>query len=389
MEKFKLGIAGKITKDFITSKLTPLFLVASLLIGLAAIVLTPKEEEPQIVVPMVDIFIPYPSASSKEVERQITTPFEKVIWEIKGMDYVYSISKPGMSLIIARFKVGENMEDALVKLYNKIMSNMDLLPKGAMMPLVKPKDINDVPIVTLTLWSKSKTPYELRRIGKELCLKLKQVEDVSKSWVIGGDPRRFKVLVNPEKLKSFNVSLLQIAQAIESANSKLPSGSVIENDTEFPVESGNFIKNIDDLRNLVVAVYRGKPVYLKDVANVTDAPKDPDNYVWIGFGPNSEKKGVSKEFIEKNGNQFPAVTVAISKKRGTNAVVVANHILEKFKEIKTHLIPNDVHVTLTRTTVRPQRTSLMNSCSTLALRLLLLLFSLVLPLEQKKLSLSL
>ncbi len=348
MENFKLGIAGKVTKNFITSKLTPLFLVASLLIGLAAIILTPKEEEPQIVVPMIDIFIPYPGASSKEVERQVTTPFEKVIWEVKGMDYVYSISKPGMSLIIARFKVGENMEDALVKLYDRLMSNMDLLPKGAMMPLVKPKDINDVPIVTLTLWSKNKTPYELRRIGKELCLKLKQVEDVSKSWVIGGDPRRFKVLVNPEKLKSFNVSLVQIAQAIESANAKLPSGSVIEGNTEFPVEAGEFIKSIDDLKKLVVAIYRGKPIYLKDVAEIVDAPKDPDNYVWIGFGPNSEKKGISKEFIEKNGNQFPAVTVAISKKRGTNAVVVADHILKKFEEIKANLIPDDVHVTLTR-----------------------------------------
>ncbi len=348
MENFKLGIAGKVTKNFITSKLTPLFLVASLLIGLAAIILTPKEEEPQIVVPMIDIFIPYPGASSKEVERQVTTPFEKVIWEVKGMDYVYSISKPGMSLITARFKVGENMEDALVKLYNRLMSNMDLLPEGAMMPLVKPKDINDVPIVTLTLWSKDKTPYELRRIGKELCLKLKQVEDVSKSWVIGGDPRRFKVLVNPEKLKSFNVSLVQIAQAIESANAKLPSGSVIEGNREFPVEAGKFIKSIDDLKKLVVAIYRGKPVYLKDVAEIVDAPKDPDNYVWIGFGPNSEEKGISKEFIERNGNQFPAVTIATSKKKGANAVVVADHILKKFEEIKANLIPDDVHVTLTR-----------------------------------------
>ena len=161
MKNFNLGIAGRVAKAFITSKLTPLFLVASILIGLAAIVFTPKEEEPQIVVPMVDIFIPYPGASAKEVERKVSTRFEKFIWEIKGMDYVYSISKPGMSLIIARFKVGEDMEDSLVKLYNKLMSNLDKLPPGALQPLVKPKDINDVPIVTLTLWSEKRSPYEL------------------------------------------------------------------------------------------------------------------------------------------------------------------------------------------------------------------------------------
>ena len=348
MKNLQLGIAGNIAKKFITSKLTPLFLLASILIGLAAIVLTPKEEEPQIVVPMVDIFIPYPGASAKEVERKVTTEFEKLIWEIKGMDYVYSVSKPGMALIIARFKVGEDMEDSLVKLYNKLMSNMDKLPPGALQPLVKPMDINDVPIVALTLWSEKKTPYELRQIAKELCLQLKQVEDVSKTWIIGGDTRRYKVLIDKDKLKSYHLSLLQVVQAIRSANQKLPAGKVVENNTEFPVEAGEFIRTIDDLKNIVVAVYKGKPVYLRDVATVTDAPIDPENYVFIGFGPSAEKKGVSREFIEKHGNQFPAVTVAIAKKKGTNAVVVAKKILEKLEEIKPKILPADVHVTVTR-----------------------------------------
>jgi len=348
MKKIELGIAGRIAKAFITSKLTPLFLLASILIGLAAIVLTPKEEEPQIVVPVVDVFIPYPGASAKEVERKVATEFEKFLWEIKGMDYVYSISKPGMALIIARFKVGEDMEDSLVKLYNKLMSNMDKLPPGAMQPLVKPMDINDVPIVSLTLWSEKRTPYELRQFAKELCLQLKQIENVSKSWIIGGDPRRFKVIVDKNKLKNYHVSLFQVAQAIKSANSKLPAGKVVENNTEFPVEAGEFIKTIEDLKNIVVAVYNGKPVYLKDVAEVVDAPIDPENYVFIGFGPNSEKKGVSEEFIREHGNQFPAVTVAIAKKKGTNAVDVAKEILDKVEEIKANMLPPDVHVTVTR-----------------------------------------
>jgi multidrug efflux pump subunit AcrB len=348
MKNIDLGIAGNIAKRFITSKLTPLFLVASLIIGVFAAVLTPKEEDPQIVVPMIDIFIPYPGASSKEVERKVSTRFEKLIWEIKGIDYVYSVSKPGMSLIVARFKVNEDMEDSLVKLYNKLMSNMDKLPPGALQPLVKPKDINDVPIVTLTLWSEDKSPYELRKIAKELCLQLKQINDVSKSWIIGGDVKRFKVIVDKNKLKNYHLSLLQVAQAIKSANAQVNAGKITENNIEYPVEAGEFIKTIDDLKNLVVAVYRNKPVYLRDVANVTEAPIDPDNYVFIGFGPHSEEKGVSKEFIEKHGNQFPAVTVAIAKKKGTNAVVVADKILDKVKEIKGKILPSDVHITVTR-----------------------------------------
>ncbi len=348
MKNIDLGIAGNITKKFITSKLTPLFLLASILIGLAAIVLTPKEEEPQIVVPMIDVFIPYPGASAKEVERKISTRFEKLLWEIKGVEYVYSTSRPGMSLIIARFKVGEDMEDALVRLYDKLMSNMDKLPPGAMQPLVKPMDINDVPIISLTLWSDKKTPYELRQIAKEFCLQLKQVEEVSKAWIIGGDTRRYKVLIDRDKLKNYHISLLQVVQAIKSANLKLPAGNIVENNTEFPVEAGEFIKTIDDLKNIVVAVYNGKPVYLKDVAEVVDAPIDPENYVFIGFGPHAEKKGISRDFIGKHGNQFPAVTIAIAKKKGTNAVTVAEKILKKFEDIKSNILPSDVHVTVTR-----------------------------------------
>jgi multidrug efflux pump subunit AcrB len=348
MKKIDLGIAGNIAKRFITSKLTPLFLVASLLIGVAAMILTPKEEDPQIVVPMVDVFIPYPGASAKEVERKVATPFESLIWQIKGMDYVYSVSKPGMALIIARFKVGEDMEDSLVKLYNKIMSNMDKLPPGALHPLVKPKDINDVPIVTLTLWSDKRTPYELHKFAEELLQQLKQVPNTSKTWIIGGDTRHFKVIVDRNKLKNYHLSLLQVVQAIRSANAKLPAGKITENDKEFPVEAGEFIKNINDLRNVVVAVYKGKPVFLKDVATVVDAPRDPTHYVFISFGPHSEDKGVSKEFLKEHGNQFPAVTIAIAKKKGTNAVTVAKAILDKLNDVKPHMLPPDVHVTVTR-----------------------------------------
>ena len=348
MKDLNLGLAGNIAKRFITSKLTPLILIASIFLGLAAVVLTPKEEDPQIRVPMIDIFIPYPGASSKRVERQVITQFEKLIWEIRGIDYVYSASKPNMGLIVARFKVGQDMDDAIVRTYNRIMSNLDRLPKGAMQPIIKPMDIDDVPIVTVTLWSNKVKPYDLRKVAYEVCLQLKQVQDVSKSWVIGGDSRKFKVLVDATKLKAYHVSLLQVANAIASANQKLPAGSITQNNMSFPVEAGKFIKTVNDLRNVVVAVYNGRPVYLRDVAKVTDAPVEPNNYVFIGFGPNAPEKGVSRGFISSHGNEFPAVTIAISKKKGTNAVVVAKEILQKLSEVKGKIVPSDVHVTLTR-----------------------------------------
>ncbi|RPI36897.1 MAG: efflux RND transporter permease subunit, partial [Nitrospiraceae bacterium] len=193
----KIGISGKIAKAFIRSKLTPLIVLASLLLGIFAVIVTPREEEPQIVIPMIDVMVSYPGASAKEVEERVTKPIENFLWEIKGVEYVYSIVKPGMNLTIVRFYVGEDMETSLVKLYNKLMSHRDMIPPGVSQPLVKPKSIDDVPILTFTLWSDRYSGYELRRVAQEVCEEVKKDKDVSETGVIGGQRRQVRISLDP------------------------------------------------------------------------------------------------------------------------------------------------------------------------------------------------
>lgn len=332
----KLGIAGRVAKAFITSKLTPIIIIASLMLGLFALFLMPREEEPQIVVPMIDVMVEYPGASAKEVEQRVTKPMEKFLWEIKGVEYVYSIVKPGYNLTIVRFYVGEDEERSIVKLYNKLMSNYDRIPPGVSKPLVKPKSINDVPIAAFTLWSKNPqySGYELRRIAQELADELKRDKDVAEINVIGGQKRQIRVDIEPSKLENYNVTSCQMLGNIQKSNFVLPSGKFKSKNREFLVETGSFVNNIEDVKNIVVGVHDNKPVFLKNIARVQDTPEEPDSYVFMGTKGDSE--------------QYEAVTIALAKKKGTNATDVSNRAIDKIEKLKGNLFPSDVEVTVTR-----------------------------------------
>jgi multidrug efflux pump subunit AcrB len=341
-----IGISGRIARAFINSKLTPLIVVASLLLGVFAVIVTPREEEPQIVVPMIDVMVGYPGASSKEVEARVTRPMEQLLWEIKGVEYVYSIAKPGSNLTIVRFYVGENMEDSIVKVYNKLMSHYDIIPSGVSQPLVKPRSIDDVPILTLALWSRDSrySGYELRRIAAELSSELKKDQDVSEFTVIGGQRRQVLITIDPSRLKAYQISPQQIIGSIQKANFILPSGSFPSGNKELLVETGAFLKNSDEVGSVVVAAYNGRPVYLRDVARIGDGPEEPANYVFMGLGPSASEKGI----IAASSGEHEAVTIAISKKKGANASIVAEEALKKVAALRGTLLPSEVQVTVTR-----------------------------------------
>ncbi len=342
-----LGPAGMIAKAFINSKLTPLIVIASLLLGVFAIIVTPREEEPQIVVPMIDVYVTYPGASAREVEERVTKPMEKFLWEIKGVEYVYSISKPGMSIAIVRFYVGQDMENSIVNLYNKLMSNYDKIPPGVSQPLVKPKSIDDVPILTFTLWSGQYTGYELRRVAVQVADELKKDSDVAEFSVIGGQKRQVKVSVDPSRLRAYNLSPSQVIHMLQKANFALPSGAFPSQNREFLVETGAFLKNAQDVGNVVVGVYSERPVYLRDVSQITDGPEEPADYVFMGLGPAS-LKNVEYSTLQNKAGQYEAVTIAIAKKKGTNATHIAERELKKIEALKGNIIPSGVEITTTR-----------------------------------------
>ncbi|UCH79845.1 MAG: efflux RND transporter permease subunit [Nitrospiraceae bacterium] len=337
----KTGIAGRIARAFLVSKLTPLIVITSLLLGIFAVIITPREEEPQIIVPMVDVFVQYPGASAKEVEDRVTKPMEKLLWEIKGVEYVYSISRPGMSLAIIRFYVGEDMEDSLVKLYNKLMSNYDRIPRGVSEPLVKPKSIDDVPVLSLTLWSERYSGDVLRHVAAEVAEKLKEDPDVSEINITGGQRRQLRIVLKPDKLKAYHLSPLHILQVLKGANISLPSGTMTYGNKEFMVETGSFLTSAEDVGNVVVGISNGKLVYLRNTADIIDGPEEPSSYVLAGFGPASELK------IKKRG-LYDAVTISVAKKKGTNATHLADRSLDKMEALKGFIIPGDIEVTTTR-----------------------------------------
>lgn len=344
-----VGISGRIARAFIKSKLTPLIVIASLLLGLFAVIVTPREEEPQIKVPMIDVFVSYPGASAKEVEERVTTPMEKFLWEIKGVEYVYSIASPGMNLTIVRFYVGESMEESIVKLYNKLMSNYDKIPPGVSQPLVKPKSIDDVPVLALTLWSDRYTGFELRKVVSALADEIKKDKDVSETTVIGGQRRQVRIDLDPNRLKAYSVSAFGIMGALQKANYNIRSGSFPSGNTEYIVDTGGFLKNAEEVRSIVIGVFQGRPVYLRDVAHVADGPEEPVNYVFMGLGPAAAEKGISVKAAGPLSNaQFEAVTLAVSKKPGTNASIVAREALKKSDALKGIIIPQGVNVTVTR-----------------------------------------
>lgn len=328
----KLGFAGKIAKAFINSKLTPLIVVASLLLGVFAVKMTPREEEPQISVPMIDVYLPLPGSTPKEVQERVVKPFEGKLWEISGVEYLYSMSRPGMGIITVRYKVGENMEESLVKLYNKVMSSRPLLPAGAGEPLVIAKSIDDVPIVTLTLWSERYDHIQLRRVAREICDELKKSDNVAEAEIRGGLTRQVRVLLDAPRLSGYGLSPLQVVAALQSGNASLPAGSFSSGNRELLVEAGSFLDSAESVKRVVVGIHNNNPVYLADVAQVQDTVKEPDDYVFMGTATVDQ----------------PAVTISIAKRKGANATWVADDLLKKVEFLKGKVIPSDVQVTVTR-----------------------------------------
>lgn len=330
----RLGPAGRFARAWIGSKLTPLIIAAALLIGVFAVWKLPREEEPQIIVPMIDVFVEMPGASAHEVEQRVTKPMEKLLWEIPGVEYIYSTSSPGMSLAIVRFYVGQEEEKSIVRLNQKLYANMDLVPPGASGPLVKPRSIDDVPILALTLSSKRYADFELRQIAAQVHDAIKQVPDVSAVTLIGGQRREVRIVLDEGKLAAYGVSPLQVAGSVGLSNRRLPSGQFAKGNREYLLEAGEFLRTAEDVRNVVVGVANEKAVFVRDVAQVTDGGEEPTQYV-------RTVRADAREFL-------PAVTIAVAKRKGTNAVIVADKVLQRVEPLKGGVIPSDVHLEITR-----------------------------------------
>ena len=346
------GIAGRLAGAFITSKLTPLIIGASVLLGLGAVQLLPREEEPQIIVPMIDVLVEMPGASAREVEERVSGPMEKLLWEIPGVEYVYSTSSTGASMVIVRFRVGEDEEGAIVRLNQKLFANFDLIPPGASQPLVKPRSIDDVPILALTLWSDRYDEATLRRMAAEVNNAVKAVADVSETKLIGGQRRQVRVTLDDARMAAFGVTPSTVVPILEQSNRRSRSGSFAAGNREYFVETGNVLETAEEVGSVVVGTTGGRPVYLRDVAAIVDGSEEPSNYVMHGAGPSSAFSRVLEAeagpSTPKPAGSYPAVTISVAKRKGTNATHVAEQVLEKVRGLQGTLIPADVHVNVSR-----------------------------------------
>lgn len=337
----KEGLAGKIAKGFMNSKLTVLLMIVFMIIGVYSSFLIPREEEPQIDVPMADIFVGYPGASPNEVESRVIKPLEKLIANIPGVEYVYSTSMKEQGMVIVQFYVGEDIERSFVKLYNEINKHMDQMPQGVTMPLVKTRAIDDVPMLGLTLWSETYDDYRLKQLAQELDEEIKKVNDVAVTHVIGGRNRQLRVVLDKDKLAESHLDFLSVAEMIKANNQQMSAGSFTKNDNEFLVNTGEFLQTAQEVGNLVVGVYQNTPIYLKQVATVHDGPELPKEYVSLGFGQASEKAATYR-------SEYPAVTISVAKRKGADAMKISDIVVAKVEHLKKTMIPDDVHVEITR-----------------------------------------
>ena len=343
----KYGPAGKVAQFFIDSKLTPLVIGAAILLGVAAVIALPREEEPQIIVPMIDVFVQMPGASAEEVEQRVTSPMEKLLWEIPGVEYVYSTSSPGMSMVVVRFFVGEDEERSIVRLQSKLMSNMDRIPCCVTPPLIKPRYIDDVPILSLTFWSESADHYMLRRVAAEVENRIKREKNVSITNLIGGYRRQLEVNLDPVRLAAYGLSEQQVTSLVWAANQETDAGSYPSStDGQVLVHAGRFLKDADDVGRVVVSVHNGRPVYLRDVAVISDGPVEPDQYVFYGAGPAAHEEAEPR--VATGESAIPAVTLTVAKRKGTNAISVAKEVLGGVAELRGSIIPDNINVTVTR-----------------------------------------
>jgi len=337
-----LGIAGGLAKAFIHSPLSPLLLIACFVLGLAGVVMTPRQEDPQITVPMVDVFVSYKGASAQQVAKLATEPLQRILNEMSGVDHVYAAAMRDQGMVTVQFDVGEDLGSSLVKLYDKISSNMDKIPPGVDQPLVKPKGVDDVPVVTLTLWSNEHDDSVLRLVALDILQGISTVDNASQGFVVGGRSDQLKIEVLPEKLSGYEISLDQIANTIQTANSELGLGNIEQSDMSSKVYSGSFLKSVSDIESLVVTIKDGSPVYVRDIAKVTAAPSDTKQLVNYYTSPLQLAEG------EEEAYSASAVTVALAKKKGSNGVKVAEDILAKVETMKGDIIPADIHVEVTR-----------------------------------------
>ncbi|MCB0360654.1 MAG: efflux RND transporter permease subunit, partial [Bdellovibrionales bacterium] len=327
-----------LAKAFVDSKLTPLIVLTSILLGLFAVLLLPREEEPQIKVPMIDVMVSMPGFSAKEVEERATRPMEKLLWEIPGVEYVYSTSMTAQSVVIVRFKVGEDLEQSLVRLNQKLQSNFDRIPPGVSLPLVKARSIDDVPILALTFHSETYDHFDLRRLAVQVDDEVKATVDVAETSLIGGARRTVRVLFDPVRLAARNLTAAGILPILAQANKQFSSGELIAENREFLVETGAFLVTRADVESVVVGVDRGRPVYLKDVADIRDGAEELSQYVLFG-----KVAGADADLQEE-----AAVTLTIAKRPGANAITVAENVLRKIELLKGKIIPAEIEVSVTR-----------------------------------------
>jgi multidrug efflux pump subunit AcrB len=337
-----VGSAGKVARAFIDSKLTPLVVIASVLLGVMAVVLLPREEEPQIKVPMIDVLVAMPGSSAKEVEERATRPMEKLLWEVPGVEYIYSTSGEGQCLAIVRFRVGEDLESSLVKLNQKLQSNFDRIPAGVGLPLVKAKAIDDVPILALTFHSDRYDHYTLRRLAAQVDDAVKQVPRVAETTLSGGARRQVRVLFDPVKLAARNLSPAGLVPMLTQANRQAKAGELTSDNRSVGVETGAFLRDAVEVGNVVVGVFGGKPVYLREVAEIVDGAEEPAQYVFFGRG------AAARPDANGRPGEEPAVTLSVAKRPGANAITVAREVLRKVETLKGRVIPREVEVTVTR-----------------------------------------
>lgn len=336
------GIAGNLASQFINSKLTPLLMIAFMAIGVYSAMLTPKEEEPQIDVPIADIFLQYPGAGSEEVESRIVKPLEALIADIPGVEYVYSQSMEGQAFLVVRYYVGEDIERSIVKLYNEIEKHMDQMPAGVSMPLIKTRSIDDVPMLSLSFFGERYSDYEIKRLVEQVSLEVEKVNDVSTVKLYGGRSRNIRVALNPQQMTSYGVDFGSVSQAIQAANQQGHAGSFNKGNYAYRVQVGDFIKNTQELESLVVGVKGNSPIYLRQIAKVLDGPEEPLEYVTFGYGEASLNEKAKMPL------DYSAVSLSVAKRRGADAMQIASQVLNKIEKLKGDLIPSDVQVEVTR-----------------------------------------
>ncbi len=335
------GISGKVANFFIHSKLTVLLMVALMIIGVYSSFLIPREEEPQIIVPMADVMVGYPGASPTEVESRVVKPLEKIISNIKGVEHVHSMAMNGMAVLVVQFYVGEDTERSYVKLYDELMKYRNIFPETVYEPIVKTRSIDDVPMLGLTLWSNSYDDFQLRQLAEQVTSEIEKVKDVSITKEIGGRPRELRIMVDKDKMAENGVDVLSVMQMIRASNSSSQSGRFVNADAEFLLTTGQFLSSAEDVGAIVVGINNDLPVYLHQVATILDGPSKPTNYVSFGYGSATDE-------YANNPSIYPAVTLSVAKVKGADAMKVSDQILDKIEVLRRTLIPDDVHVEVTR-----------------------------------------